>query len=98
MDSLNKTLEIRTSPYIESGDSVEVIMRNVVWALLPVTLFAVWLFGLAALLLLATSLLTCVLTEYILCRLTQRDSTISDWSVVITGLIFGLTLPPGLPL
>ena len=47
---LKKTLEIRTSPHILSGYSVDTIMFNVVLALLPVTLFAVYAFGLAGLL------------------------------------------------
>ena len=45
-----KTLEIRTSPHILSGNSVDSIMFNVVLALMPTTLFAVYAFGLAAVL------------------------------------------------
>jgi electron transport complex protein RnfD len=30
--------------------------------------------------------------------LSGKASTLDDWSVTITGLIYGLTLPPGLPL
>jgi len=30
--------------------------------------------------------------------LSKKESTISDWSAVVTGLLYGLTLPPGLPL
>jgi electron transport complex protein RnfD len=73
-------------------------MRNVVYALLPTSAFAVYLFGLAALLCLLTAVISCVLAEHLLCRMTGRDSTIGDWSVVITGLLYGLTLPPGLAL
>ena len=36
-----RTLEIHTSPHIASGASVDVIMRNVVWALLPVAMFSI---------------------------------------------------------
>ena len=54
------TLQIATSPHIASGASVETIMRHVVWALLPVCLFAIYSFGLSALLLLATAVLSCV--------------------------------------
>src|SRR5690606_29045282 len=32
------------------------------------------------------------------CRINRKESTVSDWSAVITGLLLGLTLPPGLPL
>ncbi|MBW2687166.1 MAG: RnfABCDGE type electron transport complex subunit D, partial [Deltaproteobacteria bacterium] len=50
MAKSGKTLEIRTSPHILSGYSVDTIMFNVVLALLPVTAFAVFAFGLAGLL------------------------------------------------
>jgi electron transport complex protein RnfD len=63
---MEKTLEIRTSPHILSGMSTDTIMRNVVYALLPVTVFAVYAFGLAALLLLTVSTFSTVLTERVL--------------------------------
>jgi len=34
----------------------------------------------------------------LICALAGRRSTVGDWSVTITGLLYGLTLPPGLPL
>jgi len=93
-----KTLEIRTSPHIISGYSVDTIMFNVVLALIPTTLFAIYAFGLAALLTLTTALGSCLLTEYVICRWSGKPSPLGDWSVTITGLLYGLTLPPGLPL
>jgi len=93
-----KTLEIRTSPHIVSGLQTNTIMQNVVWALLPVTAFAIYSFGLTALFTLSVATASTVLTEHILCRISKKESTISDWSAVVTGLLFGLTLPPGLPL
>jgi len=93
-----KTLEIRTSPHILSGYSVDTIMFNVVLALLPVTAFAVYAFGLAGLLTLSMALASCVLTEHLICRASGKPTTVRDWSVTITGLLYGLTLPPSLPL
>lgn len=98
MTGLAKTLEIRTAPHVQSGHSVDTIMFNVVLALLPTTAFAIWAFGLMAVLTLLTAIASCVLTEHAVCRLGGRASTIGDWSVTITGLLYGLTLPPGLPL
>jgi electron transport complex protein RnfD len=95
---LAKTLEIRTSPHILSGYSVDTIMFNTVAALLPVVGFAVYAFGLVALITLATAIAVCVVTERLTCEATGRRSTLGDWSAVITGLLFGLTLPAGLPL
>ncbi|MGF1469135.1 MAG: RnfABCDGE type electron transport complex subunit D [Sandaracinaceae bacterium] len=95
---LAKTLEIRTSPHIVSGNSVDTIMFNVVLALAPTTAFAIYAFGLAGLLTLGVAVGSCVLTEHVLCRASSRPSTLGDWSVTITGLLYGLTLPPSLPL
>jgi len=96
--ALAKTLEIRTSPHILSDHSVDTIMFNVVLALAPVVGFALYAFGAAALLTLSVALLSCLATEHLVCRAGGRTSTLGDWSVAITGLLYGLTLPPGLPL
>ena len=94
----NSTLHISTSPHITKGVSTDAIMLNVVYALLPVVLFAVYAFGVNALLVVATTTVACVVTEYVLCRMSKQESTISDWSAVITGMLLGLTLPPIFPL
>ena len=39
-----------------------------------------------------------MLAESLFCRLSNRPSSLGDWSIVITGLLLGLTLPPGFPL
>jgi electron transport complex protein RnfD len=95
---LSKTLEIRSSPHIAGGASTDSIMFNVVLALLPVCLFAVYLFGLAALATLAMAVVSCVLTEQIACRIAGKPTTVTDWSAAVTGLLYGMTLPPSLPL
>jgi electron transport complex protein RnfD len=89
-----KTLEVATSPHVSAGVSVDQIMRDVVLALVPVTVFAVYHFGLAALLTLTVAVASCVATE----RWLARRATIGDWSAACTGVLLGLTLPPGLPL
>lgn len=94
----SKTLHISTSPHIHKGIKTDMIMRHVVWALVPVTLFSVFSFGINALLVIITAILGSVLTEHLLCRLSKQESTVADWSAVITGLLLGLTLPPTFPL
>ncbi len=98
MTQLAKTLSIRSSPHIGSVSSVDSIMFNVVLALLPACFFAVYAFGLAALLVLLTAVASCVITEHLLCRMSGRATTVNDWSVTITGLLYGMVLPPTLPL
>ncbi|KPJ96054.1 MAG: electron transporter RnfD [Gammaproteobacteria bacterium SG8_11] len=94
----NKTLQIHSSPHISNGASVDVIMRNVVYALFPVVGFSIYAFGLAAFFTIIFAVLACLLTEHLLCRWSKQTTTVNDWSVAITGIIYGLTLPPGLPL
>ena len=98
MNAMKRILEIGSSPHISSGASVDVIMRNVFLALLPVCIFAVYAFGIAAVLILATATASCVATEHFIARWSGKASPVGDWSVAITGLLYGLTLPPGLPL
>ncbi|CRI67409.1 Electron transport complex protein RnfD [Thiocapsa sp. KS1] len=93
-----RPIEIRTSPHLKRAISVDRIMRNVVFALLPICAFAVFQFGLSALLLLLTTTGVAIATEWFFSRMSERGSTVSDWSVVITGILLGLTLPPGFPL
>ncbi len=95
---LNKTLHISTSPHIKQAVTTDEIMRNVVYALLPVAAFAVYSFGFNALLVIVTATVSTVLTEHLLCRVSGQESTVSDWSAAITGLLLGLILPPTFPL
>jgi electron transport complex protein RnfD len=97
MPTAPKTLEIHTSPHIATGASVDTIMRNVVYALLPVCAFAVYVFGLTALVTLTAATLSCLLAEHLFCRWRGEASTLGDWSIAVTGVLYGLTLPPGLP-
>jgi electron transport complex protein RnfD len=91
-------LSLRTSPHIGRTVTVDVIMRNVVYALLPVAAVGVYTFGLSVLLLLLTTTLSCLITERVVCHIQKEESTLRDYSAVITGLLLGLTLPPGFPL
>jgi electron transport complex protein RnfD len=93
-----RVIQVRTSPHVHSPRSVDIIMRNVVYALLPLPAYGVWLYGWSALALLVTTTGTCILTEHLFCRFRHQETTVSDYSVAITGLLLGLILPPGLPL
>jgi electron transport complex protein RnfD len=93
-----KVLDIDSSPHLNSGASVDKIMRHVVYSLLPVVAFAIYSFGLAAIAVLLTAVISCVATEHVLAKKFSQASTVGDWSVTITGILYGLTLPAGLPL
>lgn len=93
-----ESIEIRTSPHIKANVTTPIIMRNVVYALMPICAFAIWSFGLSAFALIVTTTATCVLTEHLVCKLSGKPTTVTDFSAVITGILLALTLPPGIPL
>ena len=95
---VGRTLEIRSSPHVLSGYSVDVIMWNVVLALAPTAAFSIWAFGLAGLTTLVGAVVACLGTEWVARRAAGHSNTLGDGSVLITGLLYGLTLPAGCPL
>lgn len=73
-------------------------MLMVTIALLPASAFGVWNFGIHALLMLVTTTVAAVLTEYIYEKLMHKKITVGDFSAVVTGLLLGLNMPPTAPL
>lgn len=72
-------------------------MLMVVIALLPASAFGVYNFGLSALIMLISTTVSSVLTEYVYEKLMHKKITINDFSAVVTGLLLGLNMPPTAP-
>ena len=90
---MNKLL-VSPSPHIHSAVSTTSLMRDVVIALLPAALVSVVFYGWMELLILAVSVASCVLLEYVITRyLMKAPSTICDLSAVVTGLLLAMNLP-----
>ncbi len=70
-------------------------MRDVLIALAPASIVAIVYFGLNALILIASSVSSAILTEFLIQKLTHRKVTISDCSAAVTGLLLALNLPSG---
>ena len=95
----NKRLVVSGSPHLHSADSVNRRMWGVVIALMPAVAYSVYLFGLGALVVLLTSVLGCVITEYLMQRyMLGGKTTITNGSAVITGLLLAMNLPSNIPI
>lgn len=95
----SKKLIVSGSPHIHTGSSVKGRMWGVILALLPALAFSVYAFGLGALVVIATSVLGCVLTEYLIQKyLIKGENTIANGSAIITGLLLAMNLPSNLPI
>jgi electron transport complex protein RnfD len=91
-------LQLKAAPLVRQGMSTPQAMWDVWIALMPTTLAALWFFGLSALLVLLASIAGCLLTEWFFSPKGTRGDSLGDNSAALTGLLLGLTLPPGLPL
>ena len=90
-------LKVSSSPHIRDKVTSGNIMLMVVIALLPASAFGVYNFGLSALIMLISTTVSSVLTEYVYEKLMHKKITINDFSAVVTGLLLGLNMPPTAP-
>ena len=95
---MNKLLNVSSSPHVRSGVTTKNIMYDVAIAMIPATVWGVMQFGLYSLLVVAATVLSCVLSEYVFEVLMKKPDTISDGSALVTGMILGLNMPPSIPI
>ena len=89
---------VSSNPHIRAKDTTSRIMLTVIAALLLPTAFGIYNFGFRALAVIAVSILSCVLTEYLFEHFCHKTITVGDFSAVVTGLLLALNLPVSVPL
>lgn len=90
---------ISPSPHVHGGDSIEKNMYGVLIALVPTFIFSIVFFGLGAILVTLTSVVACLVFEYVIQKyLMKQRATIWDGSAIITGVLLAFNLPSSLPL
>jgi len=73
-------------------------MTGVFIALIPAYIAGLYFFGLGALIISVTAVLSCVLFEYLIQRFILKGSiTITDGSAALTGILLAFNLPSNLP-
>lgn len=90
---MNNQLVVSSSPHIRTDESTKSIMRDVIIALVPALLVAAWAFGVRAIVLIAVSVLSCVLFEAGWQKLRKKDVTVGDLSAVVTGILIAFNMP-----
>ncbi len=91
-------IHVSSAPHIRCDVTTERIMQDVIIALLPCGVCGVYLFGWKALWVILTSVVTCVLTEYLFQKGMKRPVTVNDGSAVVTGLLLAYCMPASVPL
>lgn len=87
---------VSVSPHIRDKSSTRKIMIDVCIALVPTLAFGVWHFGLNALFVIISSVLSCVISEAVFELIVKKPITVLDFSAVVTGLILALNMPPNI--
>ncbi len=85
------------SPHVRRKRTAEMCMWHVIIALIPTAIFAVVFFGLPALTVILTAIVSCVATEWLISRyLLGKECRMSLVAAALTGLLLGLNLPSGI--
>ncbi|HPF08597.1 MAG: RnfABCDGE type electron transport complex subunit D [Candidatus Cloacimonetes bacterium] len=89
---------VSPAPHVHDKSTVKNVMWNVVIALIPALLFAVYYWGLRALILTLTGAIAAVITEAIIQKLRKVPVTVHDGSAFLTGMLLAYNIHVGAPI
>lgn len=86
------------SPHAHGEVSTKKLMYGVVIALMPAFITSVFYFGIGAIIVTATSVISCMLFEFLIQKyILQKPVSITDGSALVTGLLLAFNLPSNIP-
>ncbi len=92
-------LTVSGSPHVHGDQSLKKIMWGVVIAMVPAMLVSFWYFGLPAIIITLTAVVSCLIFEYLIQKfLLKEKPSITDGSAIITGVLLAFNVPSSLPL
>ncbi len=95
---MEQNINVQSSPHIRDGITTNLIMLDVIIALLPATIWGILRFGINALIVVVVSIITAIFSETVFNIILKRQNTINDLSCIVTGLILALNMPPNIPI
>jgi electron transport complex protein RnfD len=72
-------------------------MLNVIVALVPAMIASVIFFRMRAVYVIASCVITCVISEWLCNLIRKKPNSLGDLSAVVTGIILAFSVPPALP-
>ena len=94
---MENKLIVSSSPHVRTNKDTSYIMKQVVIALLPATLAALFFFRLSALNVIFFCVAGSVGSEFLCQKISKKENTIGDFSAVVTGLLLAFNVPASLP-
>ena len=96
-ETAGELFTVSVSPHIRDDETISHIMWQVNAALMPAALFAIWWFGIPALINMLVGVVFAVLGEYLWQKGMHQPITAFDGSACITGLLLAMSMSPVLP-
>jgi electron transport complex protein RnfD len=95
---MSNLLNISPSPHTHGKETTKKLMYSVVLALMPAQFLSVFYFGIGAVIVTATSVISCLVFEYLIQRFVlKKPISITDGSALVTGLLLAFNLPSNIP-
>jgi electron transport complex protein RnfD len=95
---MTNMLNIAPSPHAHTRESTRKLMTDVVIALIPAFIVSVFYFGVGAVIVTATSVISCLLFEYLIQRFVlKKPVSVTDGSALVTGILLAFNLPSNIP-
>ncbi len=95
---MSNLLNISPSPHAKSKENTRKLMFGVVIALMPALFTSIYYFGSGAIIVTATSIISCMLFEFLIQKyILKKPVSISDGSALVTGLLLAFNLPSNIP-
>jgi RnfABCDGE-type electron transport complex D subunit/RnfABCDGE-type electron transport complex G subunit len=95
---MSKFYNVSSSPHVRSRLTTGEVMYDLILTLLPATVVGIYHHGFHAFLVIAMSIATAMLTEYVFDYIAGKPNTLKDGSAIVTGLLLALCLPSSVPL
>jgi len=96
-DKSTPSILLQSSPHIASPVNSTALMRNMLIALSPVSIFGIVIFGLPALLNIVIAIVSAIAGESLFRLIIKQPVRAKDLSAGVSGLLLALVLPPNTP-
>ena len=90
---MSEIFNVSTNPHVRSKDTTQTIMRDVLIALAPASIFGIYNFGVQALIRIIVGIAVCMASEAVYEYFMHKKITVMDLSAAVTGLLIALNIP-----
>jgi electron transport complex protein RnfD len=95
---MSSLFNISPSPHVHAKETTRNLMFGVILALMPALFASIFYFGIGAVIVTSTAIISCVVFEYLIQRfILKKPVSVTDGSAVVTGLLLAFNLPSNIP-